>query len=470
MAFFALDYLKNGKVDFLDRLTDYDKKHLIDSIRESKNRVNIINGFINILKDDMPYFCYDIIYDIPEFSDIALEIVRIDVINYNKLDSILSNTYYGDRLLDQYLDYFINKDDEYIRVISKYALNNNKVLLINKLSRNSNLHVRYIFMEYLINNNISMLDSIYDDISKYTTSITYEENEQLTLFPKLINVKDISNLAYLLLKNNRLKDYYNIKEFILREYKANYLASLLLGNDQEKEFIKDSDRLFDSSIDSRLSIYLDNRYSKYIKKELLDKLNRIVNCFHKDKYDYDLLMTYMMGLGKQLEEYVDKYLEYSRRKDYEYVGGGTTCSCYRIGDYAFKLVKTKWSYEDIICPDLYLIVKNLEENYLRDGRGIVKAGLEVQKYLSRRADNLDIRYFHLFDQELNRLGYKRTDTLTKGSRGENTMLLDSYKDADCDNPERLPEWFKEYPLVLIDRDRIYRKDNKCIKQLRSGGY
>ena len=43
MAFFALDYLKNGKVDFLDRMTQNDLNHIIDSVRESKNRVNIIN-------------------------------------------------------------------------------------------------------------------------------------------------------------------------------------------------------------------------------------------------------------------------------------------------------------------------------------------------------------------------------------------------------------------------------------------
>ena len=48
------------------------------------------------------------------------------------------------------------------------------------------------------------------------------------------------------------------------------------------------------------------------------------------------------------------------------------------------------------------------------------------------------------------------------------MLLDSYLDADTHNHEQLPEWFKKYPLVLVDRDRIYKKDNPFIKQLKSG--
>ena len=48
----------------------------------------------------------------------------------------------------------------------------------------------------------------------------------------------------------------------------------------------------------------------------------------------------------------------------------------------FKLINMKWSYEEVICPNLYLILKNLEEHYIRDEKGIVKAGIEVQKYLT----------------------------------------------------------------------------------------
>ena len=64
---------------------------------------------------------------------------------------------------------------------------------------------------------------------------------------------------------------------------------------------------------------------------------------------------------------------------------------------------------------------------------------------------------------LNRLGYIRTDTLTNGIRGNNTMLLDTYRDADCKNPEKVPVCFRKYPLVLSDRDNIYPKDNAYIK-------
>jgi len=51
-----------------------------------------------------------------------------------------------------------------------------------------------------------------------------------------------------------------------------------------------------------------------------------------------------------------------------------------------------------------------------------------------------------------------------GVCGDNVGVLDSYMDADCFNPEILPEAFKEKPLVLIDRDRVYKLNNIRPKQ------
>ena len=247
---------------------------------------------------------------------------------------------------------------------------------------------------------------------------------------------------------------------------------------KENAFRKDADTLFSTSADYRFSLYL--RHKEKISQELLDDFaSRIKYFLGKEKQDsiesdflgnieVALESVYCCGLGNLLEEWAEKYMELSQSKEYGFVGSGTTCNCYRIGDYVIKLVKTKWSYEDVICPNLYLIAKNYEEIYLRGKKGIVKGGLEVQKYLTRKADNIDPKYFRYFDLELDRLGYKRTDTLTKGTCGENTMLLDTYLDADCLNPEKVPVWFRKYPLVLVDRDRIYPKDKIYIKQLGSG--
>lgn len=486
MAFNTLDYLKEGKVEFVFHCTQYDYNHLIENVRKSPNRIEIINGFLPILKEKLPSFCFAIIYDIPEFADDAYKLLNIRNITPEMLNNLLNNSPLGLRILYENFDTFLcfNGDIKYFEYIVKYAFESNNRELIHKLSRYSDLHIRYLFMEYLIKNHPEQVDIIYDDITKYTTSITYELYEQLTFLPQLMNPDDISKLAVLLLTNNRKKDYKKLKEFIISDYKYNYLASELLAskwivdpdthrllsdpNKEKKEitFNEDADTLFSTSADYRFAIFL--RHKAMISQELLDDFANRIRYFLDEEKSHELESIYCCGLGQLLEEWTEKYMELSKNKEYGFIGSGTTCNCYRIGDYVIKLVKTKWSYEDIICPNLYLIVKNYEEIYLRDKKGIVEGGLEVQKYLTRRADNIDPKYFRYFDLALDRLGYRRTDTLTKGTCGENTMLLDTYRDADCPNPEKVPVWFRQYPLVLIDRDRIYPKDKIYIKQLRSG--
>ncbi len=485
MAFNTLEYLKDGKVDFVFSCTPYDREHLIEIIRKSPNRIEIINGFLPKLKENLPSFCFDVIYDIPEFVDYAYELLDISRVKPEMLNNILYNSPLGLKILQENFDMFLSSDADtsYFDCIVKYAFDSHNRELIHKLSRYSNLHIRYLFMNYLINNHPEQIDTIYDDITKYTTSVIYEPYEQLTLLPHLMDPEDISKLAVLLLTHNREKDYKKLKEVILRDYKYNYLASELLKNlwltdpdtgrllsdpDKEKKegiFSEDADALFSTSADYRFALYL--RHKTKISEQLLnDFASRIRYYLEKDK-GHELEYIYSRGLGPLLEEWTEKYMDLSKSKEYGFVERGTTCSCFRIGDYVIKLVETKWSYEDEICPNLYLIAKNYEEIYLRDKRGVVDGGLEVQKYLSRSAENIDPKYFRYFDLALDRLGYRRTDTLIKGTCGGNTMLLDTYRDADCPNPEKVPVWFRQYPLVLVDRDRIYPKDKVYIKQLRS---
>jgi hypothetical protein len=484
MAFNTLEYLRDGKVDFIFRSTRYDYEHLIKNVRNAPNRLEIINGFLPKLKEELPSFCYEVTYDIPEYADYVYKSFfedkkkkqkKLKEITPSMLNNLLNNTPLGIKLLYENFNYFMSSKGEtnYIDTVIKYAFDSNNKELLHKISRHKDLHTRFIFMEYLIKNHPEQIDLIYDDITKYTTSVTYDNYEQLTFLPHLMDAKDISKLAVLLLINNRENDYEKLKEYILKEYKSNYLASELLSyrtsakkEIREKKFDKDASALFSSSADYRYSLFL--KHKDKIRQDLLKDFYKVIKYYIEEGEKFSLESIYHVGLGDLLEEWTEKYMDLSKTREYGFIGGGTTCDCYRIGDYVIKLVKTKWSYEDVICPNLYLIAKNYEEIYLRDNRGIVSGGLEVQKYLTRKANDIDPKYFRYFDLALDRLGYKRTDTLTGGSCGENTMLLDTYRDADCKDPERVPVWFRKCPLVLVDRDRIYPKDKVYIKQLRSG--
>ena len=52
------------------------------------------------------------------------------------------------------------------------------------------------------------------------------------------------------------------------------------------------------------------------------------------------------------------------------------------------------------------------------------------------------------------MGYVYLDA----SNHDNFRLLDSYQDAFTENPEFLPDWFKEYPIVIVDRDAIIKTE------------
>jgi len=472
MAFNTLEYLEQGKVDFVFNLTQYDWQHLIENVRNAPNRNSIIEGFLSKLINQAPHFCLKIIYDMDDYKKEAIYLMD-EYPNYfsssNEIRNILFNTKFGKEFVKERLDSIIKRNNDNIYVILEYiftSFDNNKDL-IEMLYLHPNLHIRYIFMKYVIDKYKNKLNIIYDDVMKYLTSYTHQEYEQLTFLPELMSSDDISELAVAIYKENDKELWLSMKEYILSTYKYNDLAQLLLENRKIDEFKVDSKRLFVTSRNYQFEIY--QRYNNIISKDVTFDIEKYFNMFKNNKGEYpNLSSVFYYGLGELLIKYVDKYLSLSADKTTEFIKKGSTTACFRIGDYAFKLSNTKWSYEDIICPNLYLILKNLEEHYIRDKNGIVMAGLEVQPFLTRKAVDIPSNVFTEFKNELNRLGYYTTDTLTNGTCGDNCMLLDSYKDADCYNPEDLPDWFKETPLVLIDRDCIYELDNKMPKQLRTG--
>ncbi len=492
MTFNTIRRLKKGKIDFLFSLTSYDYQNLIKYIRNSTERNTIVNGFLYKLIDKDYRFCFAIIYDMDEYQEETLYILK-KYLNFNYLTkehllNLLNNTIWGKNYIIANQTELEKKDEDTLKEIFKFIFQNidNNYDLINIFYLHDNLHIRFLFMTYILENHPEYINIIYDDFTKYLTNVTYKEHEQLTFIPTLMDMEDICNIAILAFKNLSDKNIWlSLKEYILSNYPENTLAAKLLEFEQIKtsensytfarnpekvnEFNKDADRLFASSIDYQFIIYF--HHAEAVSKELIENFAKTISIFQRpdtnQKWDYNLSGIYSNHLGKKLHSYVEKYLDLSKSKETCYVNSGATLSCYRIGDYVIKLVKTKWSYEDLICPNLYLITKNYEEDYIRDKEGIVLAGLEVQKYLTRPATDVPYRILTSFRKELNRLGYYSKDSFIKGVCGDNCMLLDTYLDADTQDHENLPDWFKEYPMVLVDRDDIYKLTNKNPKNRHS---
>lgn len=205
------------------------------------------------------------------------------------------------------------------------------------------------------------------------------------------------------------------------------------------------------------------RYRNLVSQEILEryetmlKLEELYREREGIRSPSPISYIYKQELGRQLERIVDKYLSLSSSDIVTYLGTGTMSTTFRLGDYVLKVGYGKWSYEDVICPRLYLILKNLEEYLIRDNRKVVVANLEVQPFLKKTAFALPDSEFDIFREELEKLGYWTNELLRgRNKYDDNFGLLDSYKDADCDNPELLPDHFKKTPLVLCDRDKVYK--------------
>lgn len=470
MAFNPVDYLKEGKVDFVFGLTLYDKKTLVSYVRESKNKIEVIHGFLELLKDELPRFCFSIIYDEDVYKDTTLYLMKNCedcILDDKKIKNILEHTVWGREYILEHIDTFILKEENY-KVILEYIFYDfeNNMDFVQKLCLHNHLHARFLFMKALVENQYDKVKEVYDDILKYVTSSTYQEFEQMTLCPTLMDIEDISSLAISILdKAQDKKMWTRFKEYIINAYEENDLATKLLELDRNHlEFQTDSDLLFSTSRSCKF--YILKSIPHLLSKEMLEEYTNKIKYFRKDgDYDSTLASIYGYELGRKLERYTEEYLEQSKNKTTRYVASGSTSSCYQIGDYVIKLFHMKWSYEEVICPNLYLFLRNLEEEYVRDERGHIVAGIEVQKYLEK-STMVPYEIFGFWKDELKRLGYYLTDTLVNGKCGDNCRLLDSYREADYYNPEMLPDWFKEYPLVSVDRDRVYQLTNEYPKQIK----
>ena len=477
MAYNPVEELKKGKIWFLSHLSNYnnDITSLIDRIRASEDIDDILRPVLYKLKHNYPRFLYRIIYDNPKYEKTAYALYKehydINSFNIAELYNLYIKTNYGKILITHHYKELMTKGDSYAnQLISMFLINKDEHMdILKEISLSKDLHIRYLFMRNLVKFYPNSITDFYDDITKYYTSYTYQDGEQMTFMPQLMNDEDICSLCMDMLDNN--SEYYRkTKDFILNNYEENSLASIMLqvkNPSRLYELKVDADRIFETSKDYKTVLY--SNYSEYISKEILDKLAYYMKYFKSGGWSYTYDNIYYKGLGNKLEKLVDKYLSLSKSTDYKFLGSGSTTSSFKIGDYCFKLSQSKWSYEDIICPNIYLILKDLEEIYLRNERGIIQAGIEVQPYLSKSLTEVSSDVIYEWYKELDRLGYIYKDKLISGQNGANAMLLNDYRDANCGNPERLPDWFKENPLVLVDRDMVYAKD-RPYKQQASAGY
>jgi len=470
MAFYAIDRIRENNLDFLYDITSLDKKELANSIRKNDEKDLLIkNSYKNGLIRHS-YFYFMIVYDMDEFEEFTKKYIKnnnFKCLNDVKISNLIKNTKYGMEFIFNNIDKFCNNDKILNLIIFNILINDKEYYkYINILSLHPNLHLRHLFIKNLISFNSALIPQVYDDITLYFTSYTHQENEQLTFLPKLMDIDNIQEILEKMIKNGvDIEIIKKTRDFILNNYKANDLANILYKEDIS--LIEVPDLYFNTSRKNKIHIY--RNLKEVISKDIKEQFEKFLQMYSLDIVTFDYFthkfrnLDYF-GLLNILNEFTEKYMDLSTNKAYREVGSGSTTSSYRIGDYCIKLSNSKWSYENVICPNDFMFAKNFEEIIIRDEKtNFVNAAIEVQQFFcksvkeaSENAKNNLLK--SISDKDL------FFDEKLISCNGANAFLLNDYHDADCANIEHLPDWFKKEPLVITDRDNIYVKDAKNIKK------
>ena len=456
----------NGDLDFLDSFSSTYIDGLTKDIIDSPLREKILDESFEFIYEKDPIMAFKISCSSPKFTNIwrrRLETNYDVLFDYDALLYFLLNVDWAEKFVLGIVDKLILNNKSCAFAILRYAERTKNYNLIKAIGMHRNLNVRGLFLEELIDTHAHMLFDVCNDITD--CFVRYDKDGNII---ELMNEEYVSKIASLILIHGIGEDiYYQIRDFIFKNYEKNTLAAALDGYGSlnmdvftlnKEMLITDINKLFVTS--KNYKYVLATRYQEYMDPAILFEFRSKISPF--TWIDREAVSKiFLSGLGDKFIEYVDKYLEMSTgAKVISDAGCGTCSRVFRIGDYVIKLSHKKWSMEEDLCPSGYLFAKNYEEDVVRLSTGEVTGAIEVQKHLTRPLVVDEASVISKYQEALRREGYYTKDVLADREGSANCYYLDSYRDADCDDPEQLPEWFKEEPVVLVDRDLVFRLENK----------
>ena len=456
----------NGDLDFLDSSSKNYIDDLVKDIVESPLRWKILSESFDALFKKNQKIAFLISFDLPEYANYWRRHLELDysvLLDYQCLLMFLLKTDWSKNFVFGIIEKLSLKSKSTMFAILRYTERTGDYSLVKKIAYHYNLDVRGLFLEELIDTHAHLVYNIYEDIVDCFIKKDKDGN-----VISIMSEEKVSRIASLVLIHGLGEEVYTkIRDFIFENYDKNTLAASLddygkLNMDvftlNKEMIIRDIDMLFSTS--KNYKYVLATRYQEYMDPNVLREFRSKISPF--TWIDKDAVSKiFLSGLGDKFLEYVDKYLEISTgAKVIRDAGFGTCSRVFRVGDYVIKISHKKWSMEESLCPSGYLFAKNYEEDVVRKSNGEVTGAIEVQKYLTRPLVVDDYMAVFNYGEALKNAGYYTKDVLTDREGGANCYYLDSYLDADCDDPESLPEWFKKDPVVMVDRDLVFKLENK----------
>lgn len=406
----------------------------------------------------------DMVYsliDDEKYQDFCLELIKQ---NYNLLDDIeiLKKVFSNNNTIKFVFDNLeliltnLKNKTLFLSFFLSYAKHTNKELY--KLIAYSNdLGVRTEVMHFLSEEDRKSLRILYPNITDYF--VIKDENENIISKMKEIDVSIIAANLFDFIFDVGL--FTEIKEYIFANYSKSHLLGFLAHNDEmeddifhfHEEIIKDFDRLYSTSFDYKLEAL--DKYKNLIPQDEYLKLSKLLTLFRNQRESLEEIFE--KGMGDDFIHLLKKYSAISVKPVIKYYNSGTVTTVFEAGDFAIKYISSIYHYfsiEERYHP-CFLVNKVVEEKIYYDEDGNLLGILQIGQRLFRRVKDKNLE--KLFEDELARLGYFVYDALIER---DNLYYLNDYHDADINDPESLPEWFKENPVVLVDLDLMFKIEQR----------
>lgn len=419
-----------------------------DFVIEVANRNSL--AVVSCLIDNEEYqnFCLDLIkkdYNLLNSREVLGKIFsNNNTIKFvlDNLELILTNLKYKELFIDYFLNFAKHKNKELYKLIA-YS---------------DDLEVRTEVMDFLSVVDRKSLRILYPNITDYF--VVKDEDGNIISKMKEIDVSIIAVNLFDFIFDVEL--FTEIKEYIFANYPKNHLLGFLAKNDEmeddifhfHEEIVKDFDRLYRTSYDYQLGAV--DKYIDLIPQEKLLELLNILSLFRDQRENLEEI--FKRGMGDDFIHLLKKYAAISERPEVEYNNGyGSVTDMFNAGDFSIKFISGIhhfFSIEERYHP-CFLVNKVVEEKIYYDEDGNLLGILQVGQRLFRRVKDKNLE--KLFEDELAKLGYFVYDALIER---DNLYYLNDYHDADIDDPESLPEWVKENPVVLVDLDLMFKIEQR----------
>lgn len=484
----VIEALRKGDTDFLDYHTsDGDIRTIFELIRKQ-------NDYVDILKKTLPkliqlvrgQIIFDNIYDIVELKEYSYYLViknrvSLDYLNSEQVKNMMNSSIWGPDFILHNLAVILDKDS-YNKIIAivESIIDNNELCtrFLNGFISKVDYTRRVTFVTSLINRRKGILEELSYDIDNL---INQKECHGIQMViegaaeeekPQVMPHDNLSTLLTSFINYDVTdENVIHLCDRIIEHYGRNDVGKELLKTKREQlrqYLISNFEPIFKSSNAAKMDMLNSLRGS--LEPNIIREYQYLLSMFNMiDSPGFDCQQIFSNILNYDLYDYFKnvtrKYYDKSESKEFRYLQHGITSHVFRIGDYVIKLGNFRYSSK---CPKHYRILNEEERRVVLDENKKPIFYIEIQKYVNQNLNKItDDMIYQLF-VDLKNSGLELTDPCSLKYQPSNFALLDNCEESDFKRGP-VSESFKENPLVLIDLDLVYRKNDKN-KQYFRGQY